>query len=388
MTTVPTTSPPAVLRTRHLASKYFGVDGMQPYRMTSIPRTKYMFYARFVPDSQASALYPWLDKLGAPDTGGVSFKIKTIDKPKMELNTVELNQYNRKRHAYTKVEYQPFVIRLHDTVDNTPLQLWKDYFTYYFGDSRANKASMMNDSTVGPTFNDGTGWGLRPVAEDISFFSRVELYSLYGKFYTQLNYLNPKMTNIDWTQYDSSSSDPDEVAMTFKYEAIEYIDEQRISKDMLTMFGFDVDAPPIEPLALSGGTDTFNTRPKPPNATSVYANFKNNNLPQNVLSPDRSVVTQFGLNSGAYQQLMSSDMVSASTTTFTAAVSASSAGASASFSAATYSNNINITQNILGIPNGALPRTTGQIYGSATMASLPAISSSLSVYGTFNFGSF
>lgn len=385
----PKTSPPAILRTRHLASKYFGVDGMMPARMTSIPRSKYMFYARFVPDSQAGSVFPWLSKnrLGSSDTDGISFKIKTIDKPKLELNAVELNQYNRKRYAYTKVEYQPFTVRLHDTVDNAPLQLWKDYFMYYFGDSRANKQTLMNDSTVGANFNDGTGWGLRPVAEDLSFFTRIELYSIYGGLYTQMNYLNPKITNVDWTQYDASNSEPDEVAMTFKYEAIEYLDEKKITPGMLSLFGFDVDVKAIEPMGL--GTpirDEYTSRPRPGDAGSLYASYENNSPIPNIINTDRSIVTAFGLNSGAYSQFMVSGMVTQATTTFSAA--ASTGGFGASVSTTSYSNNPNITQNILGVPNGALPRVTGQISGSATMGSLPANSSSLSVYGTFNFGSF
>lgn len=383
----PKTSPPALLRTRHLASKYFGMDGDMSSRMTSIPRYKFMFFANLIPDPQALAIYPELRKLGNPDTGGVSFKIKTIDKPKLELNTVELNQYNRKRYAYTKVEYQPFTIRMHDTVDNAPLRLWKDYFTYYFGDSRANKSSLMNETTVGPEFTDGTGWGLRPIAEDISFFAKIELYSIYGGYYTQLNYLNPKMTNIDWTQYDSSSSDPDEVSMTFKYEAIEYLaDEKPITESVLDTLGFNVDSPAIEPKGLSTPVaDEFLSRPSPRSSTSTYAEFKNTAEDQNVLSIDRSIVTDFGLNSGAYEQLMRPNMVTSATTTFTAAINAN--GFSASLSTSAYSNNPTITQNIMGIPNGALPRVTGQISGGATMGSLPANSSSLSVYGSFNFGS-
>jgi hypothetical protein len=387
MRTPPKESPPALLRTRHLASNYFGVEGTSPAFMSSIPRSKYMFYARFVTDRDAGSIFPWLEqyKTGSPDSNGVSFKIKQIDKPKLELNTVELNQYNRKRYAYTKVEYQPFTIKLHDTVDNAPLQLWKDYFMYYFGDSRGNKPSLMNDSTVNAEFRDGTGWGFRPISEDLSFFTSVELYSIYGRRYTQLNYLNPKITNVDWTQYDSSSSEPDEVSLTLRYEAIEYVNEKEIDDAMLNTFGFDVDVKAIEPAAIMTPT-TNPRRPRPRSTSESFRDFTANNAEPIVINTNRSIVTDFGLNSGAYEQFMAPEMRTQSTTTFTAALSP--AGISASFSTNSYSNNPNVTQNILGVPTGALPRVTGQIFGSTTMGSLPANSSSLSVYGTFNFGSF
>jgi len=209
--------------------------------MTRVPRYRYMFYVNFIVNSDPLVInQSFLSKLGTWQNG-ISFKIKTIDKPKVDLTTVELNQYNRKRYAYTKVEYQPFTVRLHDTVDNTQLNMWREYFTYYFGDSRTKTATDMSSSTVGGTFADSTGWGFRPLGEDISFFSRIELYSLFGKQYTRTTYLNPRITNIDWEQYDSSNSDPEEVTITFKYEAIEYNDPAPITDLDVTKFGFDVD---------------------------------------------------------------------------------------------------------------------------------------------------
>jgi hypothetical protein len=175
--------------------------------------------------------------------------------------------------------------------------------------------------------------------------------------------------------------------MTFKYEAIEYLQEEKITPSILNKFGFDVDVPAIEPKAMAAPTkDEFQDRPSPRNSTPTYANFKNTAENQNVLSIDRSIVTDFGLNSGAYEQLMMPNMVTSATTTFTAAINAN--GFSASLSTSSYSNNPAITQSILGIPTGALPRSTGQIFGGATMGSIPTNSSSLSVYGSFNFGSF
>lgn len=379
-----------ILKTRHIATKAFGADdSMQP--LTAVPRSRYMYFAQFVANSQAKTLYPWLTKLASADQG-VSFKIKNIDKPKVELNAVELNQYNRKRWAYTKTEYQPVTVRMFDTVDNRPLQLWKDYFVYYFGDSRANKSILMNDQVVAGTFNDGTGWGLRPLAEELSFFSRLDIYSLFGRKYTKTSYLNPKITMIDWQQYDSSSSEPDELSITLRYEAIEYNEEQPITPNIEGLLGFRLDTPPLEPDNLTGAlttVNTFSTRPRVEQNTAINLAMIRNVM-SSVISKNNSVVTQFGLNAGVFNTLQrltstAAQTINPATTTFDSGYFQQAS--STEIAIQNYSNSPNISQNVLGIPNGSLPSATIQIYGSATLGTSPPVSSSLSVYGSFNFGS-
>lgn len=376
------------LRTRHLATKAFGADNsMQP--LTAVPRSKYMYFARFVLNTQASTIFESTSRSGSPYSG-ISFKIKTIDKPKIELNAVELNQYNRKRWAYTKTEYQPVTVRIFDTVDNKPLKLWIDYFTYYFGDSRANKTSAMNDQVTRSTINDGTGWGLRPIAEELAFFSRLELYSLFGGKYTQTTYLNPKITMADWQQYDSSSSEPDELSLTLRYEAIEYNDEKLIDDRMAEMFGFNADIKPLEPPdTIPPFVDNFSSRPRIDQNTAINLAMIRN-IGSSILNQSQSVVTQFGLSSSVTNMLQDSinpayQQVNAITTTFNGGFAQRST--ETAIATQNYSNSPNVIQNILGIPSGSLPSATIQIYGAATLGTTPPVSSSLSVYGSFNFGS-
>lgn len=245
-----------ILRNSQYASIFYGANSPgQP--MTMIPKLKYMFYAEFELNANAPNMDPtFLKNLGNTSRQNISFKIKTVDKPKIDLTTVEMNQYNRKRLIYTKTEYQPFTIKLHDSVDGSIVQLWKDYFTYYFADSRPKTLINMGSITNGPaapTSGDssttwGTGWGLSPIAEDTNFFTRLNLYSLFGGApigtsggtgqYQLTSYLNPRITAIDFESYDSTSSDTEEVNITFKYEAVEY---NPITQGVLSKFGFGTD---------------------------------------------------------------------------------------------------------------------------------------------------
>ena len=265
-----------ILRSSQLASKFYGTNNPgQP--MTMIPKLKFMFYAEFELNANAPNMdTDFLRSISKTSVGNISFKIKTVDKPKIDLTTVEMNQYNRKRLIYTRTEYLPFTIKLHDSVDGSIVQLWKDYFTYYFADSRPKTSANMGSITNGPaaTTTDssitwGTGWGLSPIAEDTNFFTRLNLYSLFGGAqvgtaggtgrYQLTSYLNPRITAIDFESYDSSSSDTEEVSITFKYEAIEY---NEITDGVLSKFGFSVDSNFLDVTPTSSSTIATNINSK------------------------------------------------------------------------------------------------------------------------------
>lgn len=382
---IPTTNPPAVLRNRQLANHYFGADAMgQPMR--SIPRYKYMFYANFVVSSAALNMYHWLGYLGDPSRG-ISFKIKTIDKPKLELNTVELNQYNRKRYAYTKVEYQPLTVRLYDTVDNKPLDLWKQYFTYYFGDSRLKTPLNIQNSPTDPIFDDNTGWGFRPINTEIFFFDRIELYSLYGGKYTKVEYIHPKITNVDWQQYDTSSSEPDELQLTMRYEALQYYDSSEITPELAAVFGFDVDSPVLEPRdSVSGAIDTYAKRQGGVNQFEIWERNRRALNKSSVISTNRSVLSNFGLNSAVYTRYTANP----NPTDNPAATAPGYAQVDRKSPYDYYADAVRPgAPNILGITDGSLPSVTRVISlaSRTTFASSPvSISSALTTFGNFNFG--
>lgn len=245
------------LRPKPYASTFFKADGGPSTALSEVPRYKYMFYANFVASSAATSIYPDLKNLGNWENG-ISFKIHGIDKPRINLTTQELNQYNRRRHVYTKVDYQPFTVKIYDSPDDRPLRLWHRYFTYYFGDSRpkarsnAERELRYNQQVISDKFEYGNGWGLKPEGERLNFFDRVELYAIFGGRYTQINYINPKIESINFQNYETSSSDLAEFDMTMRYEAVEYVGfGKMITPDLENQFGFDFE-PALEVPGLLG----------------------------------------------------------------------------------------------------------------------------------------
>ena len=85
------------LRNSQLASKFYGANN-PGQAMTMIPKLRFMFYAEFILNANAPIMdQAFLNNINSTSVGNISFKVKTIDKPKIDLTTVELNQYIRKK---------------------------------------------------------------------------------------------------------------------------------------------------------------------------------------------------------------------------------------------------------------------------------------------------
>ena len=367
------------LRSRPLASTYFKANGGTATKLSALPRYKFMYYAKFIPSAAALAMYQDKTDLKYADLGsyenGISFKIHSIDKPRIDLNVTELNQYNRKRYAYTRVEYQPFNIKIHDTVDDIPLKMWRDYFTYYFGDSRTKSSGIYGQSVTADSFGYDTGWGFNPKANAYNFFDRVELYALFGKRYTQINYINPKIISVDWSGYDSSSSDLGDVSMTLRYEAVEYpAMGQKMRSTDLTKFGFNVPTPVLEVDGLGAPKDDM---------TSWTPAISAGNMLLNVLNNARQPASN------------PTDLTNAISSTMTVANSTLNMFSGSSIGAISQSAGYVIGQSnqpvtaTTGISNGQLstnPSMTSSFMGASTSSLPNPAGGSIGQFGSFNFG--
>ncbi len=210
------------LRSPATAPRVFGID-TPGQLMRAVPRVKFLFWVEFKPSAAGLAMLSQADLNSFDNDRGISFKVRQIDKPKVTLTAVELNQYNKKKLAYSKIDYGEVSIRMYDAVDNSALALWVDYFTYYFGDSRRKTdPAAYRQSPVDQKFVDDSGWGLRPISDNTQFFDKISIYAFYANTYTKVNYINPRITLWDFQQKDYSSSDLEEITVNFKYEAIEY----------------------------------------------------------------------------------------------------------------------------------------------------------------------
>ena len=172
-------------------------------------------------DSLATAL----DYVETPDelrklSVELSKFVKSIDRPKIKLNTYTLNQYNRKRITYKNVEFPSFKVSFYD-VKNSPVQ------RFFFSYLKCINDSFLLKSKASYTMNTLTEnydeyfeeWGFN-TDSDFMLIDRITVIEWLGDKMTAYNYNNPKISNIDMSTSTLGDWNPQEVSITFEHEGI------------------------------------------------------------------------------------------------------------------------------------------------------------------------
>jgi hypothetical protein len=216
----------------HTAANNFGLTGSV---FTNVPKSKFLFYVKFYrPDAD-----------GLDFTNGLGFAIKQIDRPKVTFKNQTLNQYNRKRVVQTGHEFEPMMMRFHDTVDPRLRNMFVSYYQYYYGDSKLNGASRsVYDVVTGEPFELGK-WGFLPPLADQNYgyyFSHISVYQLYGGLVERFDLINPKISTYNPDDFDYSVANiSNEIQITIDFESIVYAPVEKIetNSSLLSEMGLD-----------------------------------------------------------------------------------------------------------------------------------------------------
>ena len=92
--------------------------------MRLTPRSKFLFYVRF-DLNKAAIKAPAFTNNHQEEVG---LLVKTAELPKFNFDTVTKNQYNRKKIIYTKINYDPINLTLHDDSAGVVNALWAIYY--------------------------------------------------------------------------------------------------------------------------------------------------------------------------------------------------------------------------------------------------------------------
>jgi hypothetical protein len=242
------------------AANLFNVTSVSDYL---IPKPKFLYYVKFI----LSPAY----QLNPTDHQRLGYLVKSVERPKFQYRSQEVDQYNRKRIFHTKIDYSPISFTFYDVVDSTITKLIDDYNRYNFGDfgnlypsdsSISYDVYWKNNTIRG---NDMNYWGLRlknpknymcgPVGKGLptaeNFFSEIRIYEFYGNNFTQYSLMNPKIENIVQDSFDSSVSEFMEVTISVNPEGVVYnyidapIDSSVIAQTILPGPGFSTNNFPI-----------------------------------------------------------------------------------------------------------------------------------------------
>lgn len=250
---------PIVLRGAQYAKKFTKTASV----IQALPRQKFLYYTCFNPNPAT----------GIKDMGtwqsGFAFQSQKVDRPSATATIKKLHQYNRKRLVQTGIDYPDVSVTFHDTVDDRVLRVWQQYYQWYFGDGRgaiggsgistkSSRETAWKSSVVERDFSISNGWGFSPPesTNNTNFFDSMDVYTFYGKYFTQVRMYNPKIVTMDWEGLDSETSTFLTCSMKIEHEGFEYLNiGQRIGESQVTQFGLN-QGDYFEPSDLFGGLNS------------------------------------------------------------------------------------------------------------------------------------
>ena len=221
------------------ASEAPRVHGTTSSHWGKLPRFKNQFFVGFA----------YSDLTNSPanlkENIELTYKVRTIDAPRFEIDTETLNQYNKSRILPMKINYQPINIIFWDDRSNLIKDFWDKNYKFYFKDS-SGKSDLNYVQTVSDKIVDsklGVAGGTEPAYDHFGYnmankFERKNLYaylSLYltagGNFF-RTDIVNPflqSMQNDNFSQ--ESSGELAQITTTWGYEAIVYYDAGKIEDE-------------------------------------------------------------------------------------------------------------------------------------------------------------
>lgn len=186
--------------------------------MRLAPRSKFLFYVRFDLNKHAIRAPSFTNN----HQEEVGLLVKTAELPKFNFDTVTKNQYNRKKIVYTKINYDPINLTLHDDSAGIVNALWAIYYGYYIGDRHnPNAAYEANHLRPTKTPKDNFRYGMD---NDITapFFNSVTIYTMSRRRFIGYTLVNPRIKSWSHGNGDYTTSEFMESQMTLEYEAVRY----------------------------------------------------------------------------------------------------------------------------------------------------------------------
>lgn len=214
--------------------------------------------------------------------------VKSCDLPKFQIQTEQLNQYNRRTVVQTKINYQPVSLSFHDDMSNITNSLWWNYYRYYYKDSTygSSAAAGVGPMTGSSAYSNTKYKATTPVgpsayglnnSQGEPFFNSIIIYQMNRKFFTSYILVNPIISQWDHDKVDQTSGNKTaESKMTVQYESVFY-GQGQIKIDNPPGFAtFHYDLSP-SPLSIQGGgTSTlFGPGGVIAGATEIFGDIEN-----------------------------------------------------------------------------------------------------------------
>ena len=211
------------------ASKTF-----RPNSYANAPKLKFLFHTYFEINQE-------ILNAGVDSRQNYGLLVKDIKLPSYQFETVQLNQYNRKRIVQTKIKYEPITISFHDDNASTATRLWEAYYRYNYRDgskpgvvfsgNRGNASGGdvdYNNRNIYESNINSSDWGyvgdtFSGSNKKVPFFKNITVFGFYQHNFTAYTLINPIITGFNHDTYSySEGSGIMQNTMTIDYETVVY----------------------------------------------------------------------------------------------------------------------------------------------------------------------
>lgn len=209
-----------------------------------LPKQKFLFFVHF----RISAAGQRFTSI--PDVNRrLGFMVKSADRPNIQYNIQEMNQYNKKVLVTTGISFPSVSITLHDTVDDVATKLVKDYTDFYYNDMSQELKNWKNTVVNGKSHSNLFGLRLRNSTADADFFESIDVYEFYNGYYTKYSLANPRIESVSMGNNDYSVGEGNEITMSIKPAGVIYEKMvEEISQEVADLLGLPY---------VSGSTENF-----------------------------------------------------------------------------------------------------------------------------------
>jgi len=161
---------------------------------------------------------------------------KQVDQPRISIPVETINQYNRKSLVQTKINYSPMSIVFHDDMSNVVANFWKNYYQYYYADSRydgtvtgvSTAAKSLPEAFQDTKYKDRAyAYGLNNQQKN-SFIKSITIFLLNRRTFNSITIINPLITEYSPGSLDQNTGNRLlDTKITFAYEAVYYDQNNR-----------------------------------------------------------------------------------------------------------------------------------------------------------------
>lgn len=147
----------------------------------------------------------------------LSAVIKSMETPKIGVNTEVANQYNKRNVIMLNLNYQQVTIKFYDDNSGVARKIFESWYSYTFGDHGAAQAGLYGKS-LGPPL---TSYGLEnePV---VPFFNYIKIHTFAKRKWQGFQLVNPVCVNWSHDVFNWTDTSPAEHTMVVAYDAIIY----------------------------------------------------------------------------------------------------------------------------------------------------------------------